>query len=246
MTGKVRRRHETRGQQKPRNLVRNRPAVLERRTAYPTTVRSANVNERCLKSGVNSTKLGSHIIAGEWAGSPLYSLKLEERRTCPADCQQLVRCYGDNMGRRTTRWNVDVALYARLVVELDALSYSNRWYVIRLHDLGDFASPEYVKFWTDAVAAHPGLRIFGYTHWRRGSEIGSLIEQESLNWDRFRIRFSDNHQGPRTAHVIEDQSATKQHALGHVCKADKHHPEFTCGGCAFCIDETDPVVFKLH
>jgi hypothetical protein len=244
---KVRRRFETRGHRdEPHVLAADDPALLEMRTIYPNTVRSANPGERVLKSGVNSQKLGDRIIKGAWAGSPLFSLKLEERKTCPATCQQLARCYGNNIGRRATRWNVDAKLYTRLNVELDELSYYHRSYVIRLHDLGDFASVEYVEFWLAALKAHSGLKVFGYTHWDRATEIGSAIEEESARGDRFRIRFSDNHTGPRTTHVIPDNGEQGRHPLGIVCPADHIRPQVTCGSCALCINSTVPIVLKAH
>ncbi len=150
------------------------------------------------------------------------------------------------MGRRTTRWNVDVKLYTRLLVELDLLSMNHRTYVIRLHDLGDFPSTEYVGFWFDALEAYPGLRLYGYTHWDRGSEIGSMIEVESSKWDRFRIRFSDNHTGRRTTHVIGHHFKAKRHRLGEVCQADDEHPDITCGSCARCFTSQVPIAFKAH
>lgn len=242
---KVRRRFETRGHRnEPHVLAADDPAILEMRTIYRTTVRSANPNERVLKSGVNSRKLGSQIIKGAWAGSALFSLKLEERNTCPANCQQLARCYGNNIGRRATRWNVDAKLYTRLNVELDELSYHHRAYVIRLHDLGDFPSAAYVEFWLAALKAHPGLRLFGYTHWSRESEIGAMIER--ADWDRLRIRFSDNHTGPRTTHVIPDRGEQGRHQFGIICPADHTRPAVTCGSCALCINSTVPIVFKAH
>jgi hypothetical protein len=244
---KVRRRHETRGHRdEPHILPFEHPAMIGMRTIYPNTVRSANAGEWVLKSGVNSQKLGDKIGKGDWAGSPLFSLKLEERKTCPATCQQLAHCYGNNMGRRTTRWNVDVALYTRLRVELDALSYRHRSYVIRLHDLGDFASVEYVKFWLDALNRHLGLKLYGYTHWPRDSEVGAAIEAESDKWNRFRIRFSDNHLGPRTIHVIPDRGQQAKHRLGIVCPADRTRPQVTCGSCALCINSMVPIVLKQH
>jgi hypothetical protein len=244
---KVRRRFETRGHRDEAHvLAADDPAMLEFRTIYPNTVRSANPGERVLKSGVNSQKLGSQIIKGPWAGSPLFSLKLEERKTCPVSCQQLARCYGNNIGRRAARWNVDAKLYTRLNVELEELSYYHRSYVIRLHDLGDFPSTPYVEFWLGALRAHPGLRVFGYTHWSRDSEIGSVIERESVKWDRFLIRFSDNHLGPRTSNVIADKGEQGKHSLGTICPADHTRPQVTCGSCALCINSTGPVVFKAH
>lgn len=243
----VRRRHESRGHHdQPHMLDPTSSAMVEMRTIYPTTVRSASSEERVLKSGINSRKLGDKIIKGVWAESPVYSLKFEERRTCPVTCQQLANCYGNNMGQRTTRWNVDLKLYARLNVELDVLSYKHRAYAVRLHDLGDFPSLTYVEFWFAALRAHSGLRLFGFTHWDRTSEIGAAIDAESAKWDRFRIRFSDNHQGERTAHVIPDNGEQGKHRLGIVCPADHTRPLVTCGSCGFCINTQRPVVFKTH
>jgi hypothetical protein len=83
-------------------------------------------------------------------------------------------------------------------------------------------------------------------HWARDSEIGSVIEQESVKWDRFLIRCSDNHLGPRTSHVIADKGEQGKHPLGTVCPADHTRPQVTCGSCALCINSTGPVVFKAH
>lgn len=241
------RRFETRGHRdKLRTLPADHPAMVGMRTLYPNTVRSANPNENVLKSGVNSTKLGSRIAKGPWAGAAIYSLKLEERATCPASCQQLGNCYGNNIGRRAVRWNVDVKLYTRLNIELDNLSYEHRRYAIRLHDLGDFPTVAYVRFWLAALKAHPGLRLFGFTHWDRKSAIGSVIESESKRWDRLRIRFSDNHAGERTSHVIPDQGKQGRHPLGVICPADHTRPHISCGSCSLCITSKIPVVFKVH
>jgi hypothetical protein len=243
---KVRRRFETRGHRaEPYVLPPNDPALLEMRTIYSSTVRSASATTFVLKSGENSTKLGNQIIKGVWKRMAIYSLTLEERKTCPATCQQLSICFGNNMPF-AQRWNVDTELYARLRIELEQLSYRHRVYAVRLHVLGDFPSIEYVEFWLAALEAHPGLRLFGFTHWDRGSEVGSLIEAESVQWDRFRIRFSDHHRGLRTAHVIPDRGEQGKHPLGIICPADHTRPKVTCGSCALCINSTVPIVLKAH
>jgi hypothetical protein len=243
---KVRRRFEIRGHRgQPLVLPPNDPALREMRTIYPSTVRSASANTLVLKSGENSTKLGNQIVKGVWKGIALYSLTLEERKTCPATCQQLSICFGNNMPF-AQRWNVDSHLYTRLLIEVEHLSYVHRTYAVRLHVLGDFPDRPYVEFWLAALRAHPGLRLFGFTHWDRASEVGSLIEAESLKWDRFRIRFSDHHRGPRTAHVIKDRGQQGKHRLGIICPADHTRPERTCGSCALCINSTVPIVLKAH
>ena len=59
---KVRRRFETRGHRVELHVLPpNDPALLEMRTIYPSTVRSASANTFVLKSGENSTKLGNKI-----------------------------------------------------------------------------------------------------------------------------------------------------------------------------------------
>jgi hypothetical protein len=243
---KVRRRFETRGHRdEPLMLAPDHPAMLEQRTLFPNTVRSANPDELVLKSGVHSTKLGDRITKGVWKGAPILSLTLQERKTCPATCQQLPICMGNGM-HRAHRWNVDFQLYERLLIELEHLSYEHRTYALRLHQLGDFPDRAYVEFWLVALRAHAGLRIFGFTHWERDSEVGSLIEAESAKWDRFRIRFSDHHRGPRTAHVIPDRGEQGKHRLGIICPADHTRPDRTCGNCALCVNSTVPIVFKAH
>ena len=114
---KVRRRFETRGHRVELHVLPpNDPALLEMRTIYPSTVRSASANTFVLKSGENSTKLGNKITKGLWKGMAIYSLTLEERKTCPATCQQLSICFGNNMPF-AQRWNVDTELYARLRID---------------------------------------------------------------------------------------------------------------------------------
>ena len=107
----ARRRFATRGHRDSTPLPPDHPAMLGMRTLYPSTVRSASSDEWVLKSGINSTKLGDRINKGAWRGSRLYSLKLEERKTCPATCAQLGCCYGNHVGRKAVRWNVDLKLY---------------------------------------------------------------------------------------------------------------------------------------
>lgn len=50
-----------------------------------------------LKRGKQNKKLGDKITIKMWKGMTMYSLTLEERATCPTDCEQWDNCYGDNM-----------------------------------------------------------------------------------------------------------------------------------------------------
>jgi hypothetical protein len=94
---KVRRRFETHGSGAPLVLPPDHLAMREQRTLFPNTVRSANPDELVLKSGIHSTKLGDKIVKGVWKEALIFSLTLEERKTCPITCQQLPLCMGNGM-----------------------------------------------------------------------------------------------------------------------------------------------------
>lgn len=240
----VRRRHLKRGRRRSPLILRpDHPAMIEGRSIHPNLVQSVQPDVWALKSGEHSSKLGDRIVTGEWTGSAIYHLRLEERKTCWVGCQQRAGCYLNNEHwPRAIRWKVDAKLYTRLLIELDVLLHRNRYVAIRLHEGGDFPNVDYVGFWLSALKAHPRLRLFGFTHWPRSHPIGAAIEVESERWDRFRIRFSDNHRGERTAHVIEHGEEPK----GHLCRATDERPEVTCGHCAYCINSTGEMSLRRH
>ena len=64
-------------------------------TRYRKGVKAPSLS--MLKRGEQNKKLGDKITKGAWKGMTMYSLTLEERATCPSDCQQWDNCYGDNM-----------------------------------------------------------------------------------------------------------------------------------------------------
>src|SRR5438105_3919896 len=72
------------------------PAIMAGRTIYPTTVRAGR-DRWALKSGVNSRKIGGEILKGRWAGMPILTLTLEERKTCPTSCKLFRSCFGNKM-----------------------------------------------------------------------------------------------------------------------------------------------------
>jgi hypothetical protein len=239
-----RRRFSNRGTSLRPPLRQNHPAITNGTPLFPSQVRSANAAEWVLKSGEHSRKLGSYFSKGSWRGLPIFSLTLPERTTCPRACKVWKDCYGNGM-QWAVRFRVDSALYAKLTLELEALAVSYpKGIAVRLHSLGDFVDIEYVQFWLDAFRALPRLHAFGFTAWPRDSEIGSLIDRESSNWERFRIRFSGD-TGCRGA-TVTDPPAWGRTPSGMVCPAQAHRPEISCGSCAFCITSREPVVFARH
>lgn len=144
-----------------------------------------------------------------------------------------------------TRFIVDAALRAKLTIELENLaSVFSSGVAVRLHSLGDFADLPYAKFWLSAVQAIRPLHVFGFTAHTRQSEIGAAIEEASLRWDRFRIRFSGG-EGERSAVVLE-KAPWGRHAAGVTCPADPAHPEISCGSCGLCVTSRARIAFGLH
>ena len=72
------------------------PAVVTKRTLFPTTVVSADKSPRLLVSGANQRKIGDRVAKGEWSGMPMFTLTLEERATCP-ECPNTLVCMGNGM-----------------------------------------------------------------------------------------------------------------------------------------------------
>lgn len=66
-------------------------AVYPNRTKYPKGVKPPSTN--MLKPGTNNAKLGGYVTAKKWQGMAMYSLTLEERKTCPSTCEQWDNCF---------------------------------------------------------------------------------------------------------------------------------------------------------
>ncbi len=220
------------------------PAALEGRSIHQAMVRTAVPGERVLKSGEHSRKLGSHFSKRPWIDMPIFSMTLEERRTCPRSCAVWNECYGNAM-HRAVRWRVGDPLYVKLLLELEQLSISfPRGFAVRLHTLGDFPDRQYLEFWLRALKRHEELHIFGFTAHLRDSDIGSMIEAESFKWNRFRIRFSGA-KGDRST-LVADAPSRGRNSDGITCPADMDHPDISCGSCALCMTTTAPIVFGRH
>lgn len=148
-----------------------------------------------LKPGTNNAKLGGYVTAKKWQDAAMYSLTLEERKTCPTTCEQWNNCYGNNMPFAHRFDHTDQRFLPLLESQIASLAkkHSNKGIVVRLHVLGDFFSPAYVEWWEYILNTYPWVRAFGYTHHRSNTTIGKMLH--SLNYrmpDRWAIRFSDD------------------------------------------------------
>lgn len=215
-------------------------AVVEGRTKFPHSIVDAADSPRLLIEGKNSRKIGNMVTKGRWAGMPIYTLTLEERATCPRSCGEWRTCYGNNMNW-ARRHRDDGALMPRLAQEIGALAERfPHGFVVRLHILGDFYSVEYASFWDTMLAAHPALRIFGFTAHPPSSEIGRYLASMNADGDRCWIRFSGG-PGAMGSLVIADERASV-HVL---CPAQTGKTD-CCGTCGLCWTMQRPIEFVRH
>lgn len=239
-----------------RALPPEHPALVESRTLFPSTVVTVtkDVPDRLLVSGVNNRKLGATVTKGHFKGYALYGLSLEERATCPADCDVREICYGNGMqlARRHRIGDAD-AFFDRLGFEIGELLDEHDGLLVRLHVLGDFPSLEYVSFWADALEENERLACYGYTHrlttaWG-GDEIGDAIDALKTRFpDRFRIRWSSPVARPDGAVVTGKIPTAPRTSDGIVCPAQTDATA-CCASCGLCWEPAarhDTIVFVKH
>jgi hypothetical protein len=213
-------------------------ALVEGRTIFPKRIFGAADVSRILVSGRSNAKIGGWVTVGPWAGMPIYTLTLEERKTCPRSCAVWAECYGNGMPS-ARRLRVDDGLICKLEMELERLDRKHpRGFVVRLHVLGDFADLEYLAHWLRWFARFAALRVWGYTAHAPDSPIGVRIARMNVIYPgRWAVRFSvgpEERASPMQAAVVwvkPDKTSLADGSL--VCPQELGHTE-TCGTCGIC------------
>lgn len=240
-----------------RDLPADHSALVENRTLFPSTVVEVGDDYagRLLVSGKNNRKLGEMVQKGEFKGYLLYGLSLEERATCPADCDARAFCYGNSMQFARRHKIADPDIFFRILEDeiRTILADPVPGLLVRLHVLGDFPSVEYVAFWADMLAEHDRLACYGYTHRHPtelgGDEIGDAIESLKHSYpSRFRVRWSMALPCPDGAVVIDYVPDRPRIAEGLVCPAQTDATA-CCASCGLCWESAtakDTIVFIKH
>ena len=213
-------------------------------TRYLKGVKPPSLN--MLKRGKQNAKLGNKVTVKMWKGMIMYSLSLEERATCPSDCQQWDNCYGDNMPFAHRFDHNDHNFIGYLEMQLQELNDKHPdGFVVRLHVLGDFYDGRYIVQWQLWLHQFENLRVFGYTHHTADSQLGNMINNVNrIHPDRFRVRFSDDDSTPFNASVVQ----TTAEALarpGIVCPEQSKFTD-SCATCGYCWSSDQPVIFYEH
>jgi hypothetical protein len=203
-------------------------------TIFLKQVKEPSLVKRILQPAQSNEKLGGIISKGKWKGMAMYSLSLEERKTCPVTCQQWKTCYGNNMPFGNRIKHNSNSFFPTLTSELKSLATKHvNGFVVRLHVLGDFYSVAYVNYWKKQLVNHPNLKIFGYTHRQPGTPIGRSIAEMNVMgaW----IRWSDVG-GPMSANVNGE---------GITCPEQTGKTK-SCSTCGLCWSTPLAINFLEH
>jgi hypothetical protein len=226
-------------------LKPDHPAARDAHSFFEKSIRDPDQGP-VLKTGMYSGKLGRSVTKGWWKGMPIYTLKLEERATCPSSCRQWLTCYGNNMPF-AHRYRHGLALERAIVDEVAALSARHpRGFVVRLHDLGDFYSEHYAYLWGGLVGRYEQLHIFGYTarqDLKRDPTARAIKYLTDMYWPRFAIRWSDGPGTTRNTIAIETALDCPEDAI--ICPAQTHRVE-RCGDCGLCWTSERRIAFLQH
>lgn len=201
--------------------------------------------EKVIKKSTNA-KLGKRVTKGRLKGMPIYTVTLEERKTCPSTCAHWKDCYGNNM-HLATRYTYDGALLNAMSNELHELQKKHpKGFLVRLHVLGDFPDMPYVHFWGAALRRFPALHVYGYTAHHKGTPLGDMIS--SMVSPRFMVRESGAFKEAHMTAVSYDNPTAQGMLLykqAFICPVQEDKVS-DCGACGLCWTSEKPVVFKTH
>lgn len=221
------------------------PFINEGRTKFSKSVKSVDQVANLLVSGHSNVKIGRDVRKAKFRGYWIYTLSLEERKTCPSTCKHWQTCYGNNMPFAKRIDHTDPEFLPKLEKEIAKLcGMKNRaGLLVRLHALGDFFSVEYVEFWGRMLATYSNLAIYGYTARKSGPIMWAIGQLYGAFQDRALIRYSDGGFPYMSTVSIGDEAGCPPNTF--IC------PEQTgktrcCATCGACWSTTKNVAFMEH
>lgn len=220
--------------------------VEEGRTKFTKSVMPVASMRTLLVSGHSNVKIGRDVRKGHFRGYWIYTLSLEERKTCPSSCAHWSDCYGNNMPFAKRIQHNDPEFLPRLAREIEELLAirGRPGLLIRLHALGDFYHPSYVDFWHDQLRKHPRLAIYGYTAHPWASTIGQRLELVRNEFGkRAMVRHSDG--GLATMSTLSVVSPEDRPADAFVCP-EQTGKTLCCATCGACWGTEKNVAFLAH
>lgn len=231
----------------------NRPAIAAGRSIFHAKgVKPVSAMRTVLVSGHSNVKIGRDVRKGRlFRGYWIFTLSLEERATCPHTCHHWATCYGNNMpyAKRVDhrdRLALEAAIEADIRRELakrPSRGVARAGILVRLHALGDFFDPAYVRFWQTMLAMHSRLAVYGYTAWSPDSEIGAAIAHaKRLYGERFAIRWSNG--GADEDCTVPVQSVDQ--AVNAIVCPEQTGATAACATCGLCWGTRRNIAFLEH
>ena len=217
---------------------------------------SAKTIEREYIPGQFSPKVGRNrqFTKGDFKGAYFYMLTLVERETCPTTCNAWNFCYGDN-SPFIKRYRPDSGAFTRaLIKDVETLSkkHANNpaGFAVRLHELGDFASVEYVELWARLLDKYHNLNIVGYTH-TQGDISRAIDKMQARHPNRCRIMQSDISSETARPYSITDTPEHRERFPLAFSGDAVRFPEqsgktASCSTCGLCYNGKTNVIFSVH
>lgn len=212
-------------------------------TRFKKSLRLPEAEKNITKSGEFSPKIGRIVTKTGWKGAAIRVLTLEERATCPRECENWRTCYGNNspFARRLIHGGEFEFL---LFCEMER--FAGTGLVVRLHQLGDFYSAEYVNLWRQIIKRF-GIRAFGYTAHHATSPIGSIIASVAAeSWDKFAIRFLGRYQPNTVRRAITVKTISEADKAGAIVCPAQLGKTPNCGRCGLCWTADRTIAFLEH
>lgn len=237
----IHRRHVERMKSGSTGAKRPMPPTATR-TRFLKSIRLPEEEKSITKPGKYSPKVGDIVTKTRWKGRQVRTLTLEERATCPRECDNWTTCYGGSMpwARRLVHGDeLEFLLFCELA-EMKAPT------VIRLHQLGDFYSLRYVRLW-ERILERFDVVAFGYTAHPASSPIGAAIADLAARfWDRFAVRFSGRYQPDTVARAVTVMSEKEAADMGAIVCPAQLGKTPSCARCGLCWTSKRTIAFLEH
>ena len=242
------------GDYKP--VMRNGSLLRVIMPATSTPKLTAKTIERESVAGQFSPKVGRNrqFTKGDFKGAYFYMLTLIERETCPATCGAWNICYGDNSPFIKRYTPSHPAFYRALIKDVDTLNnkHANNpaGFAVRLHELGDFPSVQYVQLWASLLAKYPALNIVGYTH-TQGAISRAIDAMQKQHPNRCRIMQSDISSETARPYSLTDTPDHRERFPEAFNGQAVPCPEqsgktASCSTCGLCYNGKTNVIFSVH
>lgn len=228
--------------------------IQEARTKFGKSVKAPTELSNLLVSGHSNAKIGRDVRKGHLRGYWIYTLSLEERKTCPITCQHWQSCYGNNMPFAQRVDHTHPEFLPMLEAQVAKLCQTQRrgadnkmhdtGILVRLHALGDFYSLDYVDFWDRMLFEHKNLAIYGYTAYSPFSILGWAIKRMNREFgERCMVRFSNGQvREMATVSIGSEESCPKD---AFICP-EQTGKTAACATCGACWATKKNVAFLEH